>query len=133
MKTFSAGHRCPACHTHRVERRAHHGWFERTVLPRLSRHAYVCLECQRRFWDRPHRRHPYRPPEESEVRPRRRRRRSRWRMLRRMLRRPPPLEVTPYSRVRVYLAIGLAWAAVLLIFFALRGLWPAATMVRGFD
>ncbi len=55
-------------------------------------------------------------------------------MLRRVLRRPMPLEVTPYSRTRVYLAVGLGWAAVLMLFFALRAFWPAAqSLVRAVD
>jgi hypothetical protein len=130
MKTFSAGHRCPACRNHRVERRALHGWIERTVLPRVSRHAYLCLECQRRFWDRPHRRQDYAPPPEvaePDEERRHRRRRPRWRV-------EGTPETTPYSRARVYAMIGIGWLVLLGLFFALRAFWPAAgSIVRGID
>lgn len=129
MSVFSAGHRCPDCGTHRVERRTLHGW-QRVVLPRIGRHGYRCLECERRFWDRPHRRQEYAPPPAATGRRKsRRHRHSRWRLLRRVLRRPMPLEVTPYSRPRVYLLIGLGWAAVLALFLALRAFWPAGEAV----
>jgi DNA-directed RNA polymerase subunit RPC12/RpoP len=91
VSVFSAGHRCPGCGSHRVERGALHGWFERTLLPRIDRHAYRCLECDRRFWDR-----SQRPPSsepsaaEAEEEPRGRRR-PRWRV-------EALAETTAYSR-----------------------------------
>jgi len=125
------GHRCPGCGSHRVERRGLRGWVERTVLPRVERHAYRCLECDRRFWDRSHRRHrDASPVAESDDAAREgapHRRRRRWRV-------EGAAETTPYSRTRAYALIGLAWIGLLVLFFALRALWPAAeTATRAVD
>ena len=121
MSTFSAGHRCPGCGSDRIERRGLHGWFEQAVLPRLERHTYRCRRCERRFWDRPHRRGSSGPPAaEADTKPRGHVDGS--------------LETTPYSRMRTYALIGLAWVGLLVLFFALHALWPAAeTVVRGVD
>ncbi|OLC75956.1 MAG: hypothetical protein AUH72_19730 [Acidobacteria bacterium 13_1_40CM_4_65_8] len=133
MSGLVTGHRCPGCGSRRVERRGLHGWVERRVLPRLGRHAYRCLECDRRFWDRPRRRQENAPPvaivapDETALERLSRRRHPRWRV-------DGSLETTPYSRTRAYALIGLAWIGLLLLFFALRALWPAAeTLVRAID
>jgi DNA-directed RNA polymerase subunit RPC12/RpoP len=121
-----AGHRCPGCGSRRIERRGLHGWFERAVLPRVERHAYCCLRCERRFWDRPQRRASAAPPAAPEDRPPPRRR-PRWRL-------EGEREATAYSRTRAYALIGLAWVGLLALFFALRAWWPAAeTIVRAVD
>lgn len=99
------------------------------MLPRIDRHSYQCLDCARRFWDRPHRRQSYAPPppvDEGEARAHRRRR-PRWRV-------EGTPETTPYSRARIYLAIGLAWVVLLALFIVLRALWPAGeAVVRSVD
>jgi len=127
VSDFSGGHRCPGCGSHRIERRGLHGWFERAVLPRVERHAYRCRVCERRFWDRPHRRPSSGPPAaEAEKRPRGRRR-PRWRV-------DGSPETTRYSRRQIYALIVVAWIALLALFFAVRALWPAAeTVVRTVD
>ena len=135
--TSRSGHQCPKCGSKRVQRRGLHGWFEHAVLPRLHRHAYHCEECGRRFWDRPQSRREHTPPlatsEERHARRAREWARRRWR-LREAMRLGGPLEKTPYSRVRAYLAIGLAWLTLLALFFALRAYWPAGdTVVRALD
>jgi len=123
----SAGHRCPGCGSRGVERRGLHGWFERAVLPRVERHAYRCLKCERRFWDRP-RRHPSSdPPAADAGKGPRWRRRPRWYA-------HGSRETTPYSRGLAYALIGLAWVGLLALFFALREWWPAAeSLVRAVD
>src|SRR2546422_3653690 len=105
MSTFSAGHRCPGCGSDRIERRGLHGWFEQAVLPRLERHTYRCRRCERRFWDRPHRRPSSGPPAaEGDTKPRGHVDGS--------------LETTPYSRMLTYALIGLPWVGLLVLFFA---------------
>jgi len=47
------GHRCQACGSALVHREVPVGPVERWVLPLLGRRPYQCLDCGRRFWDRP--------------------------------------------------------------------------------
>jgi hypothetical protein len=46
-------HRCRACGSALVHRELSVGLVERWVLPLLGRRPYQCLDCGRRFWDRP--------------------------------------------------------------------------------
>ncbi|PYN60712.1 MAG: hypothetical protein DMD90_25575 [Candidatus Rokuibacteriota bacterium] len=46
-------HRCQACGSALVHRELSVGLVERWVLPLLGRRPYQCLDCGRRFWDRP--------------------------------------------------------------------------------
>lgn len=48
-------HRCPRCESGRADTVSPHGLtaFERRVLLRLNRRTYRCLDCGRRFHDRP--------------------------------------------------------------------------------
>jgi len=46
-------HRCPGCGGVRAERRTPRNYRERAALAVLGYHPYRCLDCERRFLDRP--------------------------------------------------------------------------------
>ena len=47
------GHRCHACGSALIHREVPSGPIERWLLPLVGRRPYQCLDCGRRFWDRP--------------------------------------------------------------------------------
>jgi len=46
-------HQCPHCGSDLVRRDHRKGLFERWALRLLGTRPYHCVECGRRFWDRP--------------------------------------------------------------------------------
>jgi len=46
-------HRCPRCRRARAQRRTARNFRERAALAVLGYHPYLCLDCERRFLDRP--------------------------------------------------------------------------------
>ncbi len=47
------GHRCPECGANHAERRTARNVFERAAAAVIGYYPYRCLECDRRFFDRP--------------------------------------------------------------------------------
>ena len=46
-------HVCPKCHSKAISRAPHEDVLERLILILRRKHVYRCLECDRRFYDRP--------------------------------------------------------------------------------
>jgi DNA-directed RNA polymerase subunit RPC12/RpoP len=46
-------HVCPKCQSKAISRAPHEDVLERVILILRRKHVYRCLECDRRFYDRP--------------------------------------------------------------------------------
>jgi len=46
-------HVCPRCQSKAISRAPHEDVLERLILMLRRKHAYRCLECDQRFYDRP--------------------------------------------------------------------------------
>jgi DNA-directed RNA polymerase subunit RPC12/RpoP len=123
-------HRCPRCGARHAERRTPRTLREKAALTLLGRRPYRCLECGRRFGDRPHGREPQTPaPEATPPGATRladvRRRRTRWVV---------DAGDLPLTRFQLYGLIALGALLLVLIVLVLRAVWPESTGgVRGVD
>ena len=112
-------HRCPRCGARHAERRTR-TLGERLALTLLGRRPYRCLECGRRFGDRPaHRRPPAVPVESPPVATARlaalRQRRGRWVI---------DAGNLPLSRLQVYALIALGSSLLILLVLVVWAMWP---------
>ena len=123
-------HRCPRCGARHAERRTPRTLRERMALTLLGRRPYRCLECGRRFGDRPgHRRSPAAPVESPPAAGARlaalRQRRARWVI---------DAGDLPLSRLQVYSLVALGSFLLVLLVLGARAMWPESTgSVLGLD
>ena len=141
-------HRCPRCGGARAERRTAKNYRERAALAIFGYHPYRCLECERRFLDRPRARRTHdeagqattEPPvlgapvvrpapvderaatlaitTEAKRNAARVRRRPRWVV---------DAGNSPLARTEVYALVVGAVVLLLVAFVVLRVIWPQAT------
>jgi hypothetical protein len=153
VPTLDTAHRCPGCGAGHAERRTPRSFLERAATALTGHRPYRCLDCGRRFYDRPlertgesgPRRRSGPPPEPpappaadadadppatieittADAEEPRRRRRPRWVI--------DPGN-TPLARLEVYVLVALGVLLLVTIAIALRWLWPEPTGgVRVFD
>ena len=129
-------HRCPRCEGAHAERRTARTYRERAAVALLGYHPYRCLDCGRRFLDRPRTRaaagktatrrpHGSTAPSapvvaittHAAVAPRRRRR-KRWII---------DVGNTPLGRSEIYALAVTAALALLVVLAVLRFMWPEST------
>jgi hypothetical protein len=150
VPTLDTVHRCPGCGAGHAERRTPRSLLERAAVSLTGHRPYRCLDCGRRFYDRPmpsageagarRRSRPPAPPAPAvpdagpaptiaiatgEAQRPRRRRRPRWVI--------DPGN-TPLARLEIYVLVALGLLLLITIAIALRWLWPEPTGgVRVFD
>ena len=145
MARSEGPHRCPRCGAGHAERRTPRTLLERAAVALTGHRPYRCLDCGRRFHDRPGQQARGREAEDPPARAPlaatppaptveitsaeeagpRRRRRPRWVV--------DPGN-SPLARIEVYVIVGLIGLLLLAAVVALRLSWPASTGgVRTFD
>jgi DNA-directed RNA polymerase subunit RPC12/RpoP len=115
-----ASHRCPRCGARHAERRTPRTLLERAGLTLLGRRPYRCLDCGRRFGDRPLARDPGANATALDATVtaaavETKRRHTHWVV--------DPGDV-PLSPAQVYVLVLAAGVVIAVLVFAVRALWP---------
>ena len=136
---LASGHRCPGCAGVHAQRRTARNLLERAAVAVAGYHPYRCLDCGRRFHDRPLQRPPARMtgavPRNGAARPMVRKPAAGLALTAKgggapRSRRRPRFAVdpgnAPLARGEIYVLLLIATLVALAVLVTLRFLWPVS-------